>query len=477
MPIKKDLLISVICPFYNEEKYIKESIESVLNQSYHNIELILINDGSTDKSYDIIRDIISKDSRVKYFKKSNSGTVANPRNYGAKKATGKFIAFIDADDIWKNNKLELQLKKIKNNFLSCTAADYRIKNSNFRSNFILNKIRFLFQNFFIKKINYGKFWWLYVYNPIVVSSVLIKKEFFNKFKFNEDVNIREDIDFWITLSKNYKKFIAYNKEILVTITRKEKSLSSEYLSEFSRYINTINKKIGDFNDFKYLNYLFLGIILRILKALIKKNYIFLRKNFKNFSFIFIFFYFIIFYSPLFWYLGNSLLYSNNPKKTEALVVSLGTGYIDYYNTSYQIRYNDLLSLDNINVKSIDIYIYGRKQTLPDQIILKSLLKEKNFQENKINLIFDEYDTTFKNINNISKILKKNNIKSIIFVTGPYNTFRSKLIWNAVAPDIEVLIMKTSDWPNKNNFFEKSLNKQIILYEHLSIIKNKFLLLQ
>ena len=137
MPIKKNLLISVVCPFYNEEKYIKESVESVLNQSYHNIELILVNDGSTDKSYDIIKDIIRQDSRVKYFKKSNSRTVSNPRNYGAKKATGKFIAFIDADDIWKNNKLELQLKKIKNNYLSCTAADYRIKNSNFRSNFIL----------------------------------------------------------------------------------------------------------------------------------------------------------------------------------------------------------------------------------------------------------------------------------------------------------------------------------------------------
>lgn len=170
-----------------------------------------------------------------------------------------------------------------------------------------------------------------------------------------------------------------------------------------------------------------------------------------------------------------MLYSDDLKKTEALVVSLGIGYIDYYNISYQSRYNDLLSLDNINVKSIDIYLYGRKQTLPDQIILKSLLKEKNFQENKINLIFDEYDTTFKNINNLSKILKKNNIKSIIFVTGPYNTLRSKLIWNAVAPDIEVLIMKTSDWPNKNNFFERSLNKKIILYEYLSIIKNKFLL--
>jgi glycosyltransferase involved in cell wall biosynthesis len=472
MPIKKNLLISVICPFYNEQNYIKECVESVLNQSYHNIELILVNDGSTDKSFDFIKEIISKDSRVKYFKKENSKTVASPRNYGVKKAIGKFIAFIDADDIWENNKIELQLKKIENNYLSCTAADYRIKKSKFRSNFILNKIRFFFQNFVIKKINYGEFWWLYVYNPIIISSVLIKKEVFSKFKFNDDVNIREDLDFWITLSKNYNNFISYNKETLVTITRKEKSLSSDYLSEFSRYINTVNKKISDFKDFKYLNYLFLGIFLKILKALLKKNYVIVRRNLKIFFFILVFFYFIIFYSPLFWYLGKPLLYADTLKKTEAVVVSLGLGHIDYYNDSYRSRYYDLLLLDNLSVKLIDVYIYGRKKSLPDQLILKSLLKEENFNENKINLIYEEYDTTFKNIKNLSKILKSNNIKSIIFITGPYSTFRSKLIWNNVAPEIEVLIMKTSDWPKKNSFFEKSLNKKIIIYEYLSIIKNK-----
>jgi glycosyltransferase involved in cell wall biosynthesis len=200
-------LVSVIVPFFNEKDYIKECLESVLNQTYRNIELILIDDGSTDNSFNVIKNFIKQDLRVKYFKKKNSKTVANPRNYGVKKAKGKFLAFLDADDIWKNNKLELQLKKIKNNhLLSCTAANYRILRSNSRSNFFLNALRSFFQNFIIKKINHNKFWWLYVYNPIIVSSALVDKKVFNKFKFNEDLHVREDLDFWILLSKKKKKF-------------------------------------------------------------------------------------------------------------------------------------------------------------------------------------------------------------------------------------------------------------------------------
>jgi teichuronic acid biosynthesis glycosyltransferase TuaG len=470
-------LVSVIVPFFNEKDYIKECLESVLNQTYRNIELILIDDGSTDNSFNVIKNFIKQDLRVKYFKKKNSKTVANPRNYGVKKAKGKFLAFLDADDIWKNNKLELQLKKIKNNhLLSCTAANYRILRSNSRSNFFLNALRSFFQNFIIKKINHNKFWWLYVYNPIIVSSALVDKKVFNKFKFNEDLHVREDLDFWILLSKKKKNFISFNKEILVTITRKKNSLSSEYLSEFNKYINTVNKKINEFKDFKYLNYLFIGIGAKIIKFIIKKNYIFLRKNILRLFFIFSFFYFIIFYSPLFWYLGNSLLYTDNLKKTDAVLVSLGTGYTPYYNNSYENRYYDLLAIDNLPIKFIDIYIHGRKQTLPDQIILKSLLKNAGFNDDKIYLIFEERDSLYKNIVDIKILLKSKNIKSIIFITGPYNTLRAKLIWSKVAPEIEVLILKTTDWPIKNSFFERSINKKIIVYEHLSIIKTKLFLL-
>jgi glycosyltransferase involved in cell wall biosynthesis len=470
-------LVSVIVPFFNEKDYIKECLESVLNQTYRNIELILIDDGSTDNSFNVIKNFIKQDLRVKYFKKKNSKTVANPRNYGVKKAKGKFLAFLDADDIWKNNKLELQLKKIKNNhLLSCTAANYRILRSNSRSNFFLNALRSFFQNFIIKKINHNKFWWLYVYNPIIVSSALVDKKVFNKFKFNEDLHVREDLDFWILLSKKKKNFISFNKEILVTITRKKNSLSSEYLSEFNKYINTVNKKINEFKDFKYLNYLFIGIGAKIIKFIIKKNYIFLRKNILRLFFIFSFFYFIIFYSPLFWYLGNSLLYTDNLKKTDAVLVSLGTGYTPYYNNSYENRYYDLLAIDNLPIKFTDIYIHGRKQTLPDQIILKSLLKNAGFNDDKIYLIFEERDSLYKNIVDIKILLKSKNIKSIIFITGPYNTLRAKLIWSKVAPEIEVLILKTTDWPIKNSFFERSINKKIIVYEHLSIIKTKLFLL-
>ena len=105
-------LISVIIPVYNAEATIKETIDSVLNQTFTNLELIVINDGSKDSSLSIISNI--KDSRLKLFSYDNAG-VAISRNRGIKKASGKFIAFIDADDLWTSDKLEAQLKALQSN--------------------------------------------------------------------------------------------------------------------------------------------------------------------------------------------------------------------------------------------------------------------------------------------------------------------------------------------------------------------------
>jgi glycosyltransferase involved in cell wall biosynthesis len=479
MLINKNPLISVICPFYNEENYIKETLESILNQSYKNIELILINDGSTDKSFNTIKDILKKDSRIKYFIKKKKSFITNPpRNYGIQKAKGEFIAFIDGDDVWKPNKLELQINDIKIKkkiILSCTAADYRIEKNNLTSNFILNYIRTLLQKFFILKINNSNYHWLYAYNPIINSSVLIKKKIFKQLKINEAIDIREDLDLWIQLSTKYKNFIHFNNKILVTIRRKKKSITSNYIKEINIFINTVNKNITKNKNYNKINFFLFGIFWKVIKIIIRKNYFYFKRFFLNLIIILSFLYFIIFYTPLFWYLGNPLLYSDNLKKIETLVISLDTGYTPYFNNSYKIRYNDLLNIDNPKLRSVDIYIYGRKQTLPDQFILKSLLKEKGFSEDKITLILDEYDTSFKNITYIKNLLKNKNINSIIFITGPYNTFRSKLFWNHIAPEMEVLIMKTTDWPQKHSFFERSMNKKIIISEYLSLIKYKLFL--
>lgn len=105
-------LISVIIPAFNSEKTIKETINSVLNQTWSNLELIVINDGSQDLTLDIITSI--KDPRLKVFSYTNAGVAAS-RNRGFAQAQGEFVSFLDADDLWTVNKLESQLKALQEN--------------------------------------------------------------------------------------------------------------------------------------------------------------------------------------------------------------------------------------------------------------------------------------------------------------------------------------------------------------------------
>lgn len=100
-----DDLISVIVPVYNTEKYLRKCIESILSQSYRKIELLLINDGSTDSSAEICREYLDKDKRCYYFEKENGG-LSDARNYGIERATGEYITFVDSDDFLMDQALE-----------------------------------------------------------------------------------------------------------------------------------------------------------------------------------------------------------------------------------------------------------------------------------------------------------------------------------------------------------------------------------
>lgn len=118
-------IISIITPAYNAEKTINETIQSVLNQTYNNWELLIIDDCSTDKTKEIIHNYTSVDKRIKYFKTDKpSGGPSIPRNIGIKNSNGRYIAFLDSDDIWLPNKLEEQL-----NFL--LSHNYKFVYSNY----------------------------------------------------------------------------------------------------------------------------------------------------------------------------------------------------------------------------------------------------------------------------------------------------------------------------------------------------------
>lgn len=131
-------LVSVVLPVYNGEKYLEKTVESILNQYYQNIELILVDDGSSDGSAEIIKKLESKDCRIKPFYNQNGG-VAYARNFGINQAKGKFVAFCDQDDLWLPSKINKQIPLFDNDKIglvySGAIAEYKMYNKQSKPGF------------------------------------------------------------------------------------------------------------------------------------------------------------------------------------------------------------------------------------------------------------------------------------------------------------------------------------------------------
>lgn len=120
-------MISVIIPTYNRDQLIRNAVQSVINQTYTNWELIIVDDGSTDKTREVVSEYIEKDPRIRYFYKENGGQ-GSARNLGIRESKGDYIAFLDSDDEWEKTKLEKQIKILENNSNVdfCYTADKQI---------------------------------------------------------------------------------------------------------------------------------------------------------------------------------------------------------------------------------------------------------------------------------------------------------------------------------------------------------------
>lgn len=123
--MEKDL-VSIIMPSYNTAKYISASINSIINQTYKYWELIIVDDCSTDNTDEIVNKFL-KDERIKYLKNEKNSGAAISRNKALKEAKGKWIAFLDSDDLWVPEKLEKQINFMEENNYIFTYTDYRIK--------------------------------------------------------------------------------------------------------------------------------------------------------------------------------------------------------------------------------------------------------------------------------------------------------------------------------------------------------------
>jgi glycosyltransferase involved in cell wall biosynthesis len=195
--------VSVVIPAYNASKFVRESINSVLNQTYKNYEIIVVDgrDGSTDNT----REVVSKyGDSVRYFCQENKG-VSDARNKGILNSKGMYIAFLDSDDIWSENKLALQVEFLDSHpDVGLVFSDGWVKaygNVSARDQRIIGK-RF----FQLSKPHRGEVLnKLFVGNFIPTSTVVIRKQCLLKVGlFNKEHNIGEDYDLWLRVAKFFK---------------------------------------------------------------------------------------------------------------------------------------------------------------------------------------------------------------------------------------------------------------------------------
>lgn len=194
------VLVSVLMGSYNHEKYIGEAIESVLNQTFPDLELIIIDDCSTDNSRAIIEKYQAKDSRVRaFFHKKNMG-IPRTANDGLKEAKGKFVSFIGSDDAWLSFKLEKQLPLIKKNEDKVIWSDGKIINS--QGSFTGQTVTQLLCS--PKKKSGNLFQELLMEDFVFGQSVLVKTKYAQEIGFDEGLRYVNDHLFFVNLSKNHE---------------------------------------------------------------------------------------------------------------------------------------------------------------------------------------------------------------------------------------------------------------------------------
>ena len=196
--------ISVIVPVFNGELTIQETINSILNQTFKNIEVIISDDGSTDSTLEIVSNI--SDSRIKILSYPNAGVSAS-RNRGIFQAKGEYISFMDADDLWTPDKLELQWQALQDNPQAAVAYSW--------TDYIGESSQFLKSGRRIKA-NGDVFGRLLVTNFLENgSNPLISKEALEKIGgFDESLSASEDFDLWLKLSANYEFVCVEKPQIL-----------------------------------------------------------------------------------------------------------------------------------------------------------------------------------------------------------------------------------------------------------------------
>lgn len=242
--IKKDL-ISIIFPFYNVEDYIEEAIESILGQTYKNLEIIIINDGSKDKSKNKIEKYLKQNSNIKYIEHENKG-LAESRNIGLHNSSGEFIMFIDSDDFVDNKMVEIMYNNIKSNKANVCVSGYYLyyEGDNQRTKSVLPNIN---GNIIIGNDN--------ILNNILEDKLkcyscmkLFKRELISRVNFKfEPGRLYEDFLPTLKLLTQSEIVSIVNKPLYYYRQRETSITQKKNIKVINDYVYTIN------NVFNYIN--------------------------------------------------------------------------------------------------------------------------------------------------------------------------------------------------------------------------------
>lgn len=244
-------LVSVIIPYFKKKEFIFNCINSILEQTYKNFEIIIVNDECSDDSRLILKEIANKDSRIRVINNKNNLGPGLSRNIGIKKSNGKFLAFIDADDEWGRNKLKSQVHFMNTKKILFTHTSY----------FIINK-----QNKLIGKSSVKKF---IKYKDLInscdigLSTVMVSSRIKKEMNFCS-LKTKEDYVLWLKLSKKYTLY-GINR-----FNTKWRNLSSSISSSIYRRIIDAFFVYYFFEKFSLIKSIFLVLNLSLFS--IKKKY-------------------------------------------------------------------------------------------------------------------------------------------------------------------------------------------------------------
>lgn len=309
--------VSIIVPIYNSELYLDECIKSIINQTYKNIEILLLDDGSTDNSLTICNKYKKEDSRIRIIKKNNSG-VSNTRNIGITKSLGEYIAFVDSDDVIDKRYIEYLIKDIDDTYFNVCKSKIiysnnlqNLKNTKYKKN-ELEKKDFIY----LSEINVLNSPCYKLFNRKIIKE--------NRIKFNENLSLGEDLLFNLDYLKHIKKIYIVDNELYCYRKSNTKSLTKKYrpnmeeiqlllLNKFEeffykikgKYEKTYNTQIVNFisaiivNEYRNNNINFYKKIRKIntflkrqqIKQILKKH----KKTNNNIKYIVLRYHFIILY--------------------------------------------------------------------------------------------------------------------------------------------------------------------------------------